>query len=179
MISIADWLGAALYCVAAAACTLASGVLSRRTPPAMRDWRWIGLAGLFLAFSAARIGQAEEFARERLRVLWTSSFSYDDRVLAQIPLAIAFLLAVGLFTYRLISPQRAVDRRYRIAEAAVAGMIALIAIRIVSLHLIDAVLYSNIGPVRAHYLIELALAGMVIFAAISAALHSKVSKTDA
>lgn len=144
-----------LYLVTAALCV---GAATRG-----RATVWATLTGLFVAFAVWRLAGLEETARTAVRALLIARGEYQDRQSFQRPLAaflIVVFLAVGAFgwlRWRRVPP-RSRERAVFWAGTGAAAMIGLIALRLVSLHTTDTLLYS--GP-HLNRVIDPALAAFV------------------
>ena len=159
--SIADWIGGFLYLCTACACLYAA---TFTLPEAIgRKFRghWAGIAALLVALAVIRVGQFEEATRNALRGALRSDGGYDARWEIQGPAMVVVLLALvagGIWLY-LTAVNR--PRAVTLARAGALGMVGLLMVRIVSIHMIDQLIYSGIGPLRLNHLYELGLLGLI------------------
>lgn len=157
----AAWLRDAAYLVVGLVAAVWA-VREHRSPDRRaRDWwpaYWWISAAFLVAMAGARIGSLEDvvadFGRERAR----SGGWYDDRrnlqgtVIGAI--AMAWLIGVFVAVWR-VPPRR---RRYLPHALGISTLMAFAAIRMVSFHYVDAVLYRRgIAGVRFVAIIELGL----------------------
>lgn len=165
----------ALSLVAAALYLLVAGVavLAALRARSLRQagWHalvWMLVAGLFFALSAMRYLAAEEILRSDFRALLYAEGAYDDRRRLQGPV-IAVLIGGGavvaaVWFGRLIRVAR--GRRDLAAITALGcglGMIMLVALRLVSLHSLDLLLY---GPFKINWLADIGLTGLTLASAL-------------
>lgn len=130
-----------------------------------RAWAMVGL--LFAAFAMVRAFGLEEWLRDMLRAVLRNESVYDQRRTLQGPLtaaviAAAFGLAL-LWLYRLVRTVR--GRRNAAVFVGYGGalaMLALLTLRLISLHQIDAVLY---GPLKLNWFADLGASLVVLLAA--------------
>lgn len=130
---------------------------------------WTAALAMMIALSLARLAGMEDRARDALRVLARGSDHYAERAAMQVPILVivAALVAVAAFLlwrkWRSFSPGS--SRRMAVAaQACLLGFAAIYAVRIVSLHAVDAVLYS--GPFRLNYVIEAGLCAVLAASAV-------------
>ena len=166
----------AMYAATAFACALA--LRACRTSYARggpeRTWT-VGMAAM-IALAIARLYGLEDALRGGLRDLARGSDQYAGRAALQYPLlALVLAAAAGLcwLAWRQWrSLPRGGSRRVELlARLALAGFALIYAVRIVSLHAVDALLYS--GPLRLNYVIE---AGLCAVLAASAVLFDRRRK---
>lgn len=118
---------------------------------------WIIIALLFLLFAALRGLGLEEAWRDELRMMMRADGAYASRRDIQRPLAsivIAFAGA-GAFIWAYRGFSRVRGRRNVAAMVAVGSalaMTALIVLRLISLHPVDALLY---GPFKLNWIIDI------------------------
>ncbi|MHA6333018.1 hypothetical protein ACXYL9_04980 [Qipengyuania sp. CAU 1752] len=161
MPSIPDWLGISAYLAVAALCLWAAFASPARAAKPTR-LHWIGISAALVALAAWRLLQIEEFLRSWLRTEVIGD-AYDTRYEFQGPAA-AIVILGGLAILALAAWQ--LHRRplpVILSSLAIGGFAGLIAIRIVSIHILDRLIYSGIGPVRINYLIELGLLATIVY----------------
>lgn len=158
---------AGLYLAVTAACVFAA--LATRGEGAPRRARaiWLSIAGLFVILAASRLLNAEERARDMMRAWLNAGVGYESRRSVQGPIAAAVLAASGgagialLLGFRRARP----DARALVwAMRAAAAMIVLVALRLISFHPVDAILYR---PLRLNWLLDIGLTGVVGLAALA------------
>lgn len=164
MLSLA---ASAIYGLVLLAC-LAAAVTARRSRQLPGHWwTWAALALLFAVLMALRLGGVEEWLRATIRDSLRADGTYASRRALQAPVAAAILAIAGLGTFALLYRMtRRLAGRRNIARvvAIIAGlaMLFLIALRMASLHMIDALLY---GPVKLNWVIDLGASLTVMAAA--------------
>ncbi len=110
---------------------------------------WKVLAALFLLLLLSRLFMLEELVRDMLRDWLRAGRGYETRHQWQVPLAACALMAFALSASWVFRAARG-RTTYRGAPWVLAGklailaMIALVALRLISFHAIDALLYG--GP---------------------------------
>ena len=135
---------------------------------AWHGYAWIMLAGLFAMLMVARWYNVEELIRTELRESLRASASYDARRKFQQPIAASLVVfaAAACFWWAYRTARSIVGRRniaVMVGLAAGGCMVVLIALRMVSLHFIDALLY---GPLKLNWIADLGLSAMLAGAAI-------------
>lgn len=125
---------------------------------------WLGVAVIFLALAAWRYTNSEAVFQDQARE-WTRLHGvYDDRHDWQVPItlgAIAVLLVLGLLAGRWAGVRQSGKAVYLALV-----MVAFSAVRAISLHAVDEVLYHSIGPIHVNYLIDLGLTAAVALLAM-------------
>lgn len=138
---------------------------SRQMP--RHAWAWLLLALFFAALISLRLFEVEEALRNSLRAALRSEGSYDQRRDIQAPVAAAIILLAAVTALGLLNRfARNLRGRRNLALAAALGaafaMLVLIALRVISLHAIDALLY---GPIKLNWVIDLGTSLIVLSAA--------------
>lgn len=136
-----------------------------------RDWHvrnWLLLGMLFIALAAARMFEIEDLARGELRDWLLARGDYSDRRNIQGPIAAALVFVVticGLWWFNRSAKTVRGRRNIAVKTASASGiaMILLVCARLLSLHLIDALLY---GPVKLNWFADIGLSLFVIAAAM-------------
>lgn len=138
--------------------------------PRMDNLHWLACAIFFSSLVVIRAFDLEERVRATLRSFAQDENLYADRFAWQAPLAaIAALLGIILVWLAVRSfPGKGSPPRLAvwISRQAVLLFIPLFAMRIISLHAVDSLLYS--GPVRLNWLLE---AGLTLTALLAAAMY--------
>jgi hypothetical protein len=156
------------YCLVVLACITAS-LTARSYRQAVGHWRtWFILAMLFVLLAGLRVVGAEEWLRATLREELVAGGQYSARRDLQAPLVVTIFVIAGAGSLALL--YRATrDLRGRRNMAVLAGtfaalaMLSLIALRLASLHAVDALLY---GPVKLNWVIDLGASLVVMLSAI-------------
>jgi hypothetical protein len=154
--------GCVLLMCLAAAWTASS---SRQMPKHV--WTWLLLALFFAVLVVLRLFEVEDAVRGSLRTAMRARGSYDQRRAIQGPIVAAIILLAGATALVLLNRiARKVRGQRNLALAAALGaafaMLVLIALRVISLHVIDAFLY---GPLKLNWVIDLGTSLIVLSAA--------------
>jgi len=172
-------LAAALYIGVALACVWAGrGHASDASVRAAARF-WFLVAAVFIGMALLRAMAAEDTARDYLRAVLDQANAREWRRVMQIPLAVSLgLIAAGLLAWmakRLRQLRERPESRLRlIAGMALVAMMGLIALRIVSLHFTDWLLFSGmIGPIRLNWIIDLGASLTVLICAILHRTHNR------
>lgn len=153
-----------LYGVIIVACLLATSAAMRLRQPA-RHWQiWAVIALVFAVLAAIRITGLEDILRDALREIMRSERAYGDRRAIQRPLAAGALALVSLIGgFVVFNQARSVRGRRNVALLVATGsamvMALLIALRIISLHQVDSLLY---GPLKLNWVIDLSASLLVL-----------------
>lgn len=152
--------------VAAMSAARRSWVFAR---PQRETHLWLAIAAVLLALAVFRLGNGEDLLRQDVRAWAAASNLYADRRMWQAPFAAAVFLGAALAGFLMMRrwQKSRVDKgqwALRIALLAVAAFLPLYAIRLISLHITDVLLYS--GPVRLNWILELGICGAVLVCAI-------------
>ncbi|MBA4042797.1 MAG: hypothetical protein C0472_13125 [Erythrobacter sp.] len=162
-------LGAAgLYFVVLVVCLMSAATAGRLRQPGAHRRMWTLIAFAFGAFALMRIGGFEEQLRDFLRAGLRIEGAYDNRRTIQRLVAFGVIALVGgLFAWELFRQSRGLRGRRNIAlfaaSAALAMMVMLMGLRIVSLHQIDALLY---GQTRLNWFIDIGATLTVLASAV-------------
>lgn len=166
---------AALYLIAAALCCGAAHTAGKSDRRRRNRAIWVAIAGLFVLLAASRVFDLENAVRAALRMRLAQEGEYGMRKSIQAPLAAA-LLAVGglagialLLGLRPAAPDRAA-RAVTLAARCAVIMIGLVALRLVSLHATDALLYK---PVHLNWLIDI---GTTLAIAVCAWIYGRTAQ---
>ncbi|MBV7258268.1 hypothetical protein [Erythrobacter crassostreae] len=129
---------------------------------------WFGIALLFAALIALRVFDIENIVRDELRALLVDDAKYGDRrdfqrMIAAGVFALSLVGASVIFFRRLRAERGRRDLALSAAVAACGAMIVLVALRLISLHSIDALLY---GPLKLNWIGDLGLSLAVGAAAV-------------
>ena len=159
------------YAVVAMLCLMAAlaGVLSQR--PGRQARRWLACAAFFALLAMVRLLDVEDRIRLALRTISWGTGRYEDRSDLQVPLVGATLilgLALAILACRSWIRRKGSrsDRLVLLGEIAMLGFAPLYALRIISLHQVDRILYG--GSFRLNWILDL---GLTALAAASAMLY--------
>ncbi|WP_340588358.1 hypothetical protein [Erythrobacter alti] len=165
LFSVAVYLAVMLVCIVAALLAHRDGAPHRH----ILSWALIG--SCFVILMANRIGNIEHQLRETLRAALrdNSHLSYNDRWDLQAPLfvlVVVIALLLVYFAWRSWSRTRNSKRiRYLLAaQIAILAFLPLLALRLISLHATDELLYS--GPIRLNWILDGLLTGIVGLSAL-------------
>lgn len=147
----------ALYLVVGGQCLWAGFATRRLGRPGREAAWWSGLAVLFVALFAWRVTGIEENLRTVLRGMLQADGDYGTRQELQGPLSAAVVLAASLMIFlgwRVYSRTRkgSLTRLVAVARLAMIGLVGLVALRLISLHVADKLLY---GPAHLNWLIDI------------------------
>ena len=166
----------AAYAAVAMLCLSAglAGVLTRRAGSQAR--RWLACAGFFALLTIVRILDLEERTRLALRTISRGMGEYEERSTLQVPLVGATLilgLALAIVACRSWMRQKGSrsGRLVLLGELAVLGFAPLYALRIISLHQVDRILYG--GGFRLNWILDLGLTALAAGSAILYVLHCR------
>ncbi len=167
--SILSLMAAGLYTVIVPLCLYAAMVARRSSQPQVQFWIW-GLIGLsFGAFALMRIVGAEDWLRMMLRSQLSNEGIYETRRSFQRPLVVVMMfMFTALMLWGLAWHYRAAVNGRRntalfIALVAVATMLFVMGLRIISLHQVDWVLY---GPAKLNWFLDIGASLTVAAAAV-------------
>lgn len=166
-ISLLSLLGAMVYIIVAAACISAARTAMVRGQQAWHVRVWVGLGLLFALLVMVRLLDLEELVRDQLRQSFRADGIYRSRGEVQRPLVAAVIALAGAAgIFGLYRATRGMSGRRNLATIAAlscgAAMIMLITLRMVSLHMIDYLLYG----LKLNWVLDLGLGIAVIAAAV-------------
>lgn len=170
LVAIAVYFIVALLCLSAAL----AGALSRR--PVRQPRRWLACAAFFGLLAFVRLLDVENRTRETLRAISRGMGEYEDRGTVQVPLvgvtlilALALAILAGRSWMRRRSSRS--DRLLLLGQMAVLGFLPLYALRIISLHQVDRILYG--GSLRLNWTLDLGLAALAAGSAMLYVQHCR------
>lgn len=173
-----DLAGMVIYIFVLALCTAAALAARGARHPLAQAAAWLCCASAFALLTLVRLFEIDDRIELALKLLARETAAYDDRAMLQVPLVGLTIIGAIVLTLSaarvLRSPQA--DRRDRLVALALfaaLGFAPLYAIRVISWHDLDAILYS--GGIHLNWLLELALSSLV---AICAALYVRASRAD-
>lgn len=157
-----------LYGFVMLACMVAAVTARQYRQGAGHAWTWAALALLFALLMAVRLGGVEEWVRAALREGLRADGGYGDRRKFQAPVAAAILVvsSLGILAFLYRATRNLAGRRNMarlVAVLAALVMLFLIALRMASLHAIDALLY---GAIKLNWVIDIGASVITIVAAI-------------
>lgn len=165
--SILSMLAACLYAVVISACVLAYIEARKARQNPLHGRIWIAIAVIFALLIVSRLLLIEDAIRADLRESLKASQIFAARREMQGPfiaaaLLICLVVAFGgaYLTMRKIVGRR--DRAVAIAATSCAVMLVIVAMRIISLHAMDALLY---GPLKLNWVGDLGASAAIIAAA--------------
>ena len=153
-----------------------AGVISHR--PGSQARRWLGCAGFFGLLVVVRMLEVEEKIRVALRAISRGMGEYDARSGLQVPLVgatLILLMVLAFFTYRSWTARKASwsGRLVLLGQIATLGFLPLYALRIISLHQVDRILYG--GGFRLNWILDLGLTALAAGAAVLYIRHCRRS----
>ena len=165
--SILSLFGSVVYLFVLLACSGAAVTAARYRQPPSHARTWLIFTVFFAILAASRLLSAEELLRDYLRDALRASGSYRERREFQAMVAAAILVMVasfaGILLYRWARRLR--GRRnvmLLVSSVAVLALLCLIALRLISLHMVDAMLF---GPLKLNWVIDLGASFVVLLAA--------------
>lgn len=162
--SLLSLAAAGLYGIVVLACLVAAVMATKLRQPPAHGRVWAGIALAFVLLAAMRVAGLEELIRASFRELLAVDGVYDERRSIQRPLAAGVVVLAGAaFGWAVLRRWRAVRGRRELALAlacaGVAIMIMLLALRFVSLHQVDMLLY---GPAKLNWVVDLGASLLVL-----------------
>ena len=161
-------IAAGLYAVAVCAVICAAIIAHSWRQSSGHARGWLVLAVLFGGLVVMRLMDAEQLLAQDLRNWLRSAGAYADRrslqgPLAAIILAIAAIAALGWFVRNARQARGQCAVALAAAQMAGMAMVCLIALRLVSFHPVDALLY---GPLKLNWFADLGLTLIVVISAL-------------
>lgn len=159
---------AGLYAAVFASCGFAAATASMKHQPRWHLLGWTFLAGLFVLLVISRLSGFEAELSSSLKSWARSSGDYGNRRSMQGLVVSGFVIVIALAAfaglYRATRTMRG-RRNYALAAALGAGfaMTALVLLRIISLHMIDRILY---GPLKLNWFADIGSALLVLGGAL-------------
>lgn len=159
---------AGLYGLVMLACLAACAHAARGRSPAAHVRNWAIIALVFAGLIMLRALNLEEMIRQDFRAMLRADNSYGDRRELQRPLvALVIVIAapIAFLLLRRLVSQRHSRRELTISIAIMAtlAMIGVLALRIISLHQVDALLY---GPIKLNWITDIGASLAVLGAAL-------------
>jgi len=149
---VPGWLnigGSAIYLLVVIAACLAWRAAQLAERPSAEARLWLVASGFFLGCALSRLLMLESSVRHWGKSIFLESFAYGDRASFQATLAALAVLGFAtliVFTFR--RNEDPASRQHRqsllVAKLAMLGMVGLIALRLVSYHPIDSLLYRGL-----------------------------------
>lgn len=166
--------GVALYALAVLLAILAARAARHAQRPHSEFVHWLFVAAMFVLFAVLRGFQIEDWLEVTLRSALRAEGVYQDRRLIQTVAAsvIAIFAVVGVGYWMYQGMRHLADRCHGLvffARVACFAMIALICLRLVSLHAVDIILYGF----RVNWITDV---GLTLFVALSAVLYSRLAR---
>lgn len=171
--------GAVVYLLTAVAAAIAAVSADRRGRGNRDQLAWVLVLLAFVVFSAMRLVAAEEHLRSTLRTALELADARAGRRAIQLPLSLLALTLATLAAFPLVrriaaSGWASQHAARNWALLALLGMLGLIALRIISLHAMDAILFSSlIGPLRLNWLLDLGFTAVALLAAINFVVQAR------
>lgn len=157
-----------LYALVSLACMAACGTAAKLGQATWNRNAWLGLAALFVVLIALRGLGVEDMIRDAMRTELRSDGSYDTRRFGQgivVSIVLAVVSVAGMFWgYRLSRRSRGRRNQTTLAALAAGGvMVFLVVLRVISLHMIDRLLF---GPLKLNWIGDIGASLVVLGAAI-------------
>ncbi len=167
-VSTLSLLGAGFYGFVAVICGIACFVSTTFGRPSWHRWAWAALFCFFCVLLAMRVLDLEELSRDLMRDQLRSLGAYEGRRETQSLLAVGLsivVISLSVFAVRRgwHKPSSRLEICLRLALLAAFVMVALIGLRLISLHSIDAILYG----MRLNWVIDLGSATTVAICGIA------------
>lgn len=138
-----------------------------------RRGAWLAIAIGVLALLLARALNAEEVLREQLRSGMLDAETYRDRrTLQNAVLGVGVIALIGVVGASFAWPWWKRITPPMLAACGVVGIFLLSLLRILSVHSVDRLLYFAVGPIRLHWIAELAGIGLIALASWNSSADS-------
>jgi hypothetical protein len=166
--SVLSWIAAAGYAMVVFACLWAAMTARAKRQPPAQLYSWVLLAVLFAMLIYLRVNNLEEFWRDQLRDWVRSRGAYGERRGFQVLLTVGIIgvATLAAFVWTAAQVRVAGSRRSLSLLAAQVGagvMMILIALRMVSFHALDGLLY---GPLKLNWVGDIGAAALVLAGAL-------------
>lgn len=167
-VSSLSLVAASVYALVVFACGIAGLTATQHAQQKWHRIAWLLLFLLFVVLIALRVFGLEDWLRDSMRAAARASDNYGERRRIQRPVVAAVItLAAGSgFAWLYLLAKNGRGRRNiaaMLALAAGAAMVGLVALRIISLHFVDALLY---GPLKLNWVGDLSLTAIIGGAAL-------------
>lgn len=164
-------MGAIFYLVVGVV-SVRSAIYGRKIHRPLYEWRhWLHVTALFGLLAVIRLTNLDHIAQDFFRALTQSTGDYEARREWQRPAAAFVILLLGVTCFRtfaIVRKQQGHPIRLIMFFSRGAALLMLLyfLLRLISLHAVDAMLYSG-GMLRVNYVVDLGLATMNAFYALS------------
>lgn len=167
--------GSLAYGVTALACGFAAAASHPHVRLRAGRWFWAGCGLFFCLLAASRLSGLEDLIRNGARGMLKRSGHYADRWDWQAPAMAAALLvlaimAIPVVRWQIRDVRQVLSRQAAWARLGVLAMVGLIALRLISLHSTDRLLY---GPLHLNWLVDI---GATLAVGVSAARFARQSR---
>ena len=166
--SMLSLVASSLYALVFLGCLVAAIAASRSRQAPGHRWMWLALALFFAGLAALRMLEIEDMVRDAMRQSMRDEGVYSERRSVQRPIVASLVVLVGaggsLLLYRWGLGLRGRRNVARLAAVlAACAMLFLMALRLISLHAIDVLLY---GPLKLNWIVDLGASFLVLGSAI-------------
>lgn len=174
-VTFMSMLAAGSYAVAAVLASAAAARAWQLRLPSHHLVSWISAAGTFAVLFVFRLLAVEERARAAARAWFVARGAYEERwtwqpAVTSLIIVTAALALVWLFLRNWPGARAPLpEKAHRFARLAILGFVPLYALRLVSFHAFDRILYA--GPLRLNWVIDGGLT-LAVAAAAVAYLHA-------
>lgn len=174
--SVIDVLGVIFYSAVVMLCFAASRAAQRADRPGADSRVWLYCAAFFTMLALSRIFEFEDVWRAEARQYLVSHAEYAGRRAIQRPLlglALVGSCALVAGTWYALRRNMNGARRYvSLAQIAMIGFVPLFALRMVSFHFMDRLLY---GPLKLNWLLDGGLTALAALSALAYARHVRMA----
>ena len=165
-LSILSLVAAGVYAIVAVTCLMALLGARRTGQPSWHARAWGLLALLFVLLLTMRITGIEEMLRDSARAFLRSEGAFEERRDFQRVIVVGLLLAgtaLGFWLFYRASKKagRIFDKVVQAASGAGLVMVGLIALRLISLHAVDRLLY---GALKLNWVTDIGMSVVVLSA---------------